>query len=69
MKRAGRSADFLKLNKKTLARLAKARKVPDKQFGTRWRFRRSVLEKFLGAPMELIGEANEAVVRKRERKP
>ena len=44
------AAAFLKLHKKTINKLALARKIPARRIGRQWRFSRSRLEEFLGVP-------------------
>jgi excisionase family DNA binding protein len=44
------AAAFLKLHKKTVYKLALAKKIPARRIGQQWRFSRSRLEEFLGVP-------------------
>ena len=42
------AAQYVRLEKKKLARLANAKKVPAKKIGGLWRFSRSALDEFFG---------------------
>lgn len=44
------AAEFLRLHENTMLRLAKAKRIPAKKVGARWRFSRVALEKYIGIP-------------------
>lgn len=49
---ASEAADYLRIHKRTLARLIKARKIKGVKVGGRLRFHRVMLEKFMGVPAQ-----------------
>jgi excisionase family DNA binding protein len=44
------AAQFLRISTRTLLRLVYAKRVPAKKVGSRWRFSRASLERYLGVP-------------------
>lgn len=49
---AQEAADYLRIHKRTLARLLKARKIKAVKVGGQLRFHRVMLEKFMGVPRQ-----------------
>jgi len=49
-------SEYLKMHPKTVAKLAKAGKLPGAKFGGEWRFRRSVLDSYLDSREKSKGE-------------
>jgi len=47
-------ADYLKVNERTVYRLAAAKKIPGFKVGTAWRFRRTELEAWISAQSETL---------------
>lgn len=45
-------AEMLNCSSKTVLRLAKSRKIPAVQIGSLWRFRRSVIDRWLSVQLE-----------------
>ncbi len=48
-------ADYLRLSKDTLYRMAKSGKIPASKVGTQWRFRRSEVEAWLDQNSNVSG--------------
>ena len=55
-------ADYLKLSKSTLYKLAQEGKVPGQKVGKHWRFHKSAVDRWLGSP---AGDPNDKVPRSR----
>ena len=51
---ADEMADYLKIDVKTVYRLAKLGKVPGRKVGGSWRFRKDVLDDWLVAAKEIL---------------
>ena len=49
-------AEYLKLSKSTLYKLAQEGKVPGQKVGKHWRFHRVVIDRWLGDKVEATGE-------------